>query len=45
MRNVRELLDYSHKNTGNMGSYAAGAWPHMIADTRNQTGELQIVCT
>ncbi len=43
VKNVRELLDYSRKNTVNMGSYAAGAWPHMIADTWNQTENLQIV--
>ena len=43
VKNARELLEYSRKNPANMGSYAAGAWPHMIADTWNQTEKTNIV--
>ena len=43
VKNAKELLAYAKANSCNMGSYAAASWPHMIADTWNQTENTQIV--
>ena len=43
IKNPKELLAYARATSSNMGSYAAGSWPHMIADTWNQTEKTQIV--
>ena len=43
VKTAAELLAYARANSCNMGTYAAGSWPHMIADTWNQTEKTQIV--
>ena len=43
VKTPKELLAYARTNASNMGTYAAGSWPHMIADTWNQTEKTQIV--
>jgi tripartite-type tricarboxylate transporter receptor subunit TctC len=37
IRNAKELVAYARKNPSNMGTYAPASWPHMIADTLNNT--------
>lgn len=43
VKSPKELLAWARSNTANMGSYAAGSWPHMIADVWNQTEKTQLV--
>ena len=43
VKTPKELVAYARSNSSNMGTYAAGSWPHMIADTWNQLEKTQIV--
>ena len=43
VRNPKELLDYARSHPSNMGTYGAASWPHLIADTWNQTEKTNIV--
>ena len=43
VKNPKELLDYARANPSNMGTYGAASWPHLIADTWNQTEKTNIV--
>ena len=43
VKTPQDLLAWSRGNNANMGTYAAGSWPHMIADVWNQTEKTQIV--
>ena len=40
---MRELIDYSKKNPTNMGSYAPGSYPQMVADQTNRNEGTKIV--
>ncbi|MFO1195704.1 MAG: tripartite tricarboxylate transporter substrate binding protein [Burkholderiaceae bacterium] len=42
IRNPSEFVAYAAKNPAAIGTYAAGSWPHMIADTWNRTRGLKI---
>lgn len=42
IRNPTEFVEWAAKNPTAMGTYAAGSWPHMIADTWNRTRKLNI---
>ena len=42
-KNAKELLAYAKTNPTAMGSYGAASWPHLIADTWNQTEKTNIV--
>ena len=35
-RNIQEFIEYAKKNQVTMGSYAPGAYPHMVADQMNR---------
>ena len=35
-RNIQEFIEYAKKNQMTMGSYAPGAYPHMVADQMNR---------
>ena len=35
-RNMREFIEYAKKNPTNMGTYAPGSYPHMVADQINR---------
>lgn len=35
-RNIQEFVEYAKKNQVTMGSYAPGAYPHMVADQMNR---------
>lgn len=43
VNSMRELIDYAKKNPVNMGSYAPGAYPQMVADQTNRTEGTKIV--
>lgn len=43
VKTPRELVDWAKKNPANMGTYAAGSWPHMIADHWNRSEKTSIV--
>lgn len=40
---MRELIDYAKKNPVNMGSYAPGSYPQMVADQTNRNEGTKIV--
>ena len=40
---MRELIDYARKNPTNMGSYAPGSYPQMVADQTNRNEATKIV--
>ena len=40
---LRELIDYAKKNPVNMGSYAPGSYPQMVADQTNRNEGTKIV--
>ncbi len=40
---MRELIDYAKKNPTNMGSYAPGSYPQMVADQTNRSEGTKIV--
>jgi tripartite-type tricarboxylate transporter receptor subunit TctC len=40
---MRELIDYAKKSPVNMGSYAAGSYPQMVADQTNRSEGTKIV--
>jgi tripartite-type tricarboxylate transporter receptor subunit TctC len=41
--NFKELIEYAKKNPTNMGSYAPGSYPQMVADQTNRTEGTKIV--
>ncbi len=43
IKNVKDLYEFAKSNTTNMGSYAPGSHPHMIADQINRTEKTKIV--
>jgi tripartite-type tricarboxylate transporter receptor subunit TctC len=43
VRNIKEFFEYAKSNPVNMGSYAPGAYPHMMADQFNRNHGLKIV--
>lgn len=43
VNNMRELIDYAKKNPTNMGSYAPGSYPQMVADQTNRNEGTKIV--
>ena len=43
VKTPRELLDHARANPSGMGTYGAASWPHLIADTWNQTEKTNIV--
>jgi tripartite-type tricarboxylate transporter receptor subunit TctC len=43
VRNIQEFFAYAKENAANMGSYAAGSYPHMMADQFNRNHGLKIV--
>ena len=43
VKNPKELLDFARSNPTAMGTYGAASWPHLIADTWNQTEKTNIV--
>jgi tripartite-type tricarboxylate transporter receptor subunit TctC len=43
INNFRELVAYAKKNDINMGSYAPGSYPHMVADQTNRSEGTKIV--
>jgi tripartite-type tricarboxylate transporter receptor subunit TctC len=43
IRNMNELFAYAKGNATNMGSYAPGSYPHMMADQFNRNHGLKIV--
>ena len=43
VNNFRELVAYAKANPTNMGSYAPGSYPHMVADQTNRSEGTQIV--
>ena len=42
IRTPDDFVAWAAKNPATMGTYAAGSWPHMIADTWNRTRGLKI---
>jgi tripartite-type tricarboxylate transporter receptor subunit TctC len=42
VRTPDEYVAWAAKNTAAVGTYAAGSWPHMIADTWNRTRGLKL---
>jgi tripartite-type tricarboxylate transporter receptor subunit TctC len=43
VRNIKEFFAYAKDNQTNMGSYAPGSYPHMMADQFNRNHGLKIV--
>lgn len=43
INNYRELMAYARSNNTNMGSYAPGSYPHMVADQANRNEGTKIV--
>ena len=43
VKTAKELLDHIRANPSSMGTYGAASWPHLIADTWNQTEKANIV--
>jgi tripartite-type tricarboxylate transporter receptor subunit TctC len=43
VRNIKEFFEFAKSNPVNMGSYAPGAYPHMMADQFNRNHGLKIV--
>jgi tripartite-type tricarboxylate transporter receptor subunit TctC len=43
VRNIKEFFAYAKENSTNMGSYAPGSYPHMMADQFNRNHGLKIV--
>ena len=43
VNSMRELIDYAKKNPTNMGSYAPGSYPQMVADQTNRNEGTKIV--
>ena len=43
VKTPKELLDHVRANPSSMGTYGAASWPHLIADTWNQTEKANIV--
>ncbi|MBK6651656.1 MAG: tripartite tricarboxylate transporter substrate binding protein [Betaproteobacteria bacterium] len=42
-KNMKEFIEFAKNNTTTMGSYAPGAYPHMVADQTNRTEGTKIV--
>lgn len=42
-RNMREFIAFAKNNTTSMGSYAPGAYPHMVADQTNRNEGTKIL--
>ena len=42
IRTPNEFVEFAARNPATIGTYAAGSWPHMIADTWNRTRGLKI---
>jgi tripartite-type tricarboxylate transporter receptor subunit TctC len=43
VRNIKEFVEYAKQNTTNMGTYAPGSYPHMVADQINRANGTKIV--
>ncbi len=43
IRNYKELIAYARSNPVNMGTYAPGSYPHMVADQANRNEGTKIV--
>jgi tripartite-type tricarboxylate transporter receptor subunit TctC len=43
VRNIKEFVEYAKQNATNMGTYAPGSYPHMVADQINRAQGTKIV--
>ncbi|MFM1987397.1 MAG: hypothetical protein RJA99_354 [Pseudomonadota bacterium] len=42
IRTPNDFVEHARRNNATVGTYAAGSWPHMIADTWNRTRGLKL---